>query len=122
MWGSYPAVSPHVVVTGIKEAFSPTRSLKCHARQELSQIELLTVQKQVHCFLNVAIAFVSKQLSSWRVSLTERPCINKTVCSVFALNLTPTSSYIVHNVMFATFTAKSIATAACLVLHIHGYA
>ena len=44
-------MAPHVVVTGIKESFSPTRSLKSHARQELPQIELLAVQKQVQCFL-----------------------------------------------------------------------
>ncbi|DBA90218.1 TPA: hypothetical protein ACH3X1_003517 [Trebouxia sp. C0004] len=50
IYSSYPAVAPQVVVTAIKEGYSPARNVKAGRpqRQELSHQEVTTVQGQVN--------------------------------------------------------------------------
>ena len=54
IYSSYPAVAPQVVVTAIKEGYSPARSVKTGRpqRQELSHQEVTAVQEQVNCCLS----------------------------------------------------------------------
>lgn len=60
VYNSYPAVAPHVIVTAIKAAYHPSFKAGKVDRPELSEQEIVAVQKEVS-----AVSTVGDAASGW---------------------------------------------------------